>query len=121
MTATLLKTSSLESLLGKEAEDLLTYKAKVSSDLLHLPGADFVDRVWVNSDRSPRVVRNLQQIYSTGRLANTGYLSMLPVDQGVEHSAGAAFAANPIYFDPENIVKLAIESGCNAVAKQQQN
>ncbi|MBE9054539.1 class I fructose-bisphosphate aldolase [Sphaerospermopsis sp. LEGE 08334] len=116
MTTTLLQTNSLESLLGKEAEDLLTYKAKVSSDLLHLPGADFIDRVWINSDRSPRVVRNLQQIYSTGRLANTGYLSILPVDQGIEHSAGSAFAPNPIYFDPENIVKLAIEAGCNAVA-----
>jgi class I fructose-bisphosphate aldolase len=116
MTATLLQKNSLESLLGKEAEDLLTYKAKVSSDLLHLPGADFIDRVWINSDRSTRVIRNLRQIYSTGRLANTGYLSILPVDQGIEHSAGASFAPNPIYFDPENIVKLAIEAGCNAVA-----
>jgi fructose-bisphosphate aldolase, class I len=116
MTSTLSVPNSIESLLGKEAEDLLTYKAKVSQDLLHLPGADFVDRVWLNSDRSPQVLRNLQQLYSTGRLANTGYLSILPVDQGIEHSAGASFAPNPIYFDPENIIKLAIESGCNAVA-----
>lgn len=116
MTTTLLQANSIESWLGKEAEELLTYKAKVSSDLLHFPGSDFIDRVWHNSDRTPRVLRNLQQIYSTGRLANTGYLSILPVDQGIEHSAGASFAPNPIYFDPENIVKLAIEAGCNAVA-----
>lgn len=116
MTATLSAPDTIESLLGKEAEDLLTYKAKVSKDLLHLPGPDFVDRVWLNSDRNPQVLRNLQTLYSTGRLANTGYLSILPVDQGIEHSAGASFAPNPIYFDPENIVKLAIEGGCNAVA-----
>ncbi|WP_066426842.1 class I fructose-bisphosphate aldolase [Anabaena sp. 4-3] len=116
MTTTLLEANSIESLLGKEAENLLTYKAKVSPELLHLPGSDFIDRVWLNSDRSPQVLRNLQQIYSTGRLANTGYLSILPVDQGVEHSAGASFAPNPIYFDPENIIRLAIASGCNAVA-----
>ncbi|GAB1543390.1 hypothetical protein NUACC21_60640 [Scytonema sp. NUACC21] len=116
MTTTLSVPSSIESLLGQEAEDLLTHKAKVSKDLLHLPGPDFVDRVWLNSDRSPQVLRNLQILYSTGRLANTGYLSILPVDQGIEHSAGASFAPNPIYFDPENIVKLAIEGGCNAVA-----
>ncbi|WP_341530591.1 class I fructose-bisphosphate aldolase [Nostoc sp. UHCC 0302] len=116
MTSTLSAPNSIESLLGKEAEDLLTYKAKVSQDLLHLPGPDFVDRVWLNSDRNPQVLRNLQLLYSTGRLANTGYLSILPVDQGIEHSAAASFAPNPIYFDPENIVKLAIASGCNAVA-----
>jgi fructose-bisphosphate aldolase, class I len=116
MTATLLAGSSIESFLGKEAEDLLTYKAKVSQDLLHLPGPDFIDRVWLNSDRNPQVLRNLQQLYSTGRLAHTGYLSILPVDQGIEHSAGASFAPNPIYFDPENIVRLAIAGGCNAVA-----
>lgn len=114
--ATVLEANYIESLLGKEAEDLLTYRAKVSQDLLHLPGSDFIDRIWVNSDRSPQVLRNLKHIYSTGRLANTGYLSILPVDQGVEHSAGASFAPNPIYFDPENIVNLAIEGGCNAVA-----
>lgn len=116
MTATLSTPGFIESQLGKEAEDLLTYKAKVSKDLLHLPGSDFVDRVWLNSDRNPQVLRNLQTLYSTGRLANTGYLSILPVDQGIEHSAGASFAPNPIYFDPENIVKLAIAGECNAVA-----
>jgi len=116
MTTTLIEATSIESLLGKEAEDLLTHKAKVSQDLLHLPGPDFVDRIWVNSDRNPQVLRNLQLLYSTGRLANTGYLSILPVDQGIEHSAGASFAPNPIYFDPENIVRLAIAAGCNAVA-----
>lgn len=116
MTTSVLEASYIESLLGKEAEDLLTHKAIVSQDLLHLPGADFIDRVWLNSDRHPPVLRNLQQLYSHGRLANTGYLSILPVDQGIEHSAGASFAPNPIYFDPENIIKLAIEGGCNAVA-----
>lgn len=116
MTTTLSAPNSIESLLGKEAQDLLTYKAKVSQDLLHLPGPDFVERVWTISDRNPQVLRNLQQLYSTGRLANTGYLSILPVDQGIEHSAGASFAPNPIYFDPENIVKLAIAAECNAVA-----
>jgi class I fructose-bisphosphate aldolase len=108
--------SFLESNLGKEAEDLLTHKAKVSKDLLHLPGPDFVDRIFAASDRNPQVLRSLQQLYSSGRLANTGYLSILPVDQGIEHSAGASFAPNPMYFDPENIVKLAIAAGCNAVA-----
>ncbi|MCX7595476.1 MAG: class I fructose-bisphosphate aldolase [Fischerella sp.] len=116
MATTLSVPSFIESLLGREAEDLLTYKAKVSKDLLHLPGPDFVDRVWLNSDRHPQVLRNLQLLYSTGRLANTGYLSILPVDQGIEHSGGASFAPNPMYFDPENIVKLAIAAGCNAVA-----
>ncbi|MBN3892361.1 MAG: class I fructose-bisphosphate aldolase [Nostoc sp. JL31] len=116
MTTTLKEANSIESLLGKEAEDLLTHKAKVSRDLIHLPGPDFVDRIWLNSDRNPQVLRNLHLLYSTGRLANTGYLSILPVDQGIEHSAGASFAPNPIYFDPENILKLAIAAGCNAVA-----
>ncbi|MEH2126299.1 class I fructose-bisphosphate aldolase [Nostoc sp.] len=116
MTTTLREPNSIESLLGKEAEDLLTYKAKVSQDLIHLPGPDFVDRIWLNSDRNPQVLRNIHLLYSTGRLANTGYLSILPVDQGIEHSAGASFAPNPIYFDPENIIKLAIAAGCNAVA-----
>jgi len=109
-------TMNLESLLGEEAAYLLEYKAKVSKDLLHLPGGDWIDRIFAKSDRSPQVLRSLQQLYGTGRLANTGYLSILPVDQGIEHSAGASFAPNPIYFDPENIVKLAIEAGCNAVA-----
>jgi len=106
----------IERLLGGESENLLGYKAKFPADQLHLPGPDFVDRVVAPSDRSPVVMRNLQLLFNTGRLAGTGYLSILPVDQGIEHSAGASFAPNPIYFDPENIVKLAIEGGCNAVA-----
>ena len=104
-------------LLGDKAAYLLNHQSKtIDKNQLHLPGADFVDRIWSNSDRNPTVLRNLQAMYNTGRLANTGYLSILPVDQGIEHSAGASFAKNPIYFDPENIVKLAIEGGCNAVA-----
>lgn len=103
--------------LGKEAESLLTYKAtSIPKSSLHLPGPDFVDRVVSQSDRKPAVLRNFQHMLNTGRLAGTGYMSILPVDQGVEHSAGASFAPNPEYFDPENIVKLAIEGGCNAVA-----
>lgn len=116
MTATLTAPQSIESWLGDEADYLLNYTAKVSKDLIHLPGPDFVDRVFVQTDRNPQVLRNLQQLYSHGRLANTGYLSILPVDQGIEHSAAASFAPNPIYFDGENIIKLAIEGGCNAVA-----
>src|SRR5690625_453496 len=104
-------------LLGSEAEALLGYTAKgISKDRLHLPGPDFVSRVFGLSDRSPRVLRSLQALYGHGRLANTGYLSILPVDQGVEHSGGASFSKNPDYFDPEKIVELAIEGGCNAVA-----
>ncbi|HEX8915556.1 MAG TPA: class I fructose-bisphosphate aldolase [Humisphaera sp.] len=104
-------------LLGAEAEPLLLYQAKgFGRDLLHLPGPDFVDRVVAATDRSVPVLRSFQQILNTGRLAGTGYVSILPVDQGIEHSAGASFAPNPAYFDPENIVKLAIEGGCNAVA-----
>ena len=116
MVATQSPAKDLASLLGSDAEDLLTYKAKVSKDTLHLPGTDFVERIFVNSDRNPQVLRSLQQLYSTGRLANTGYLSILPVDQGIEHSGAASFAPNPIYFDPENIIQLAIKGGCNAVA-----
>jgi class I fructose-bisphosphate aldolase len=116
MTATLSAPQSIEAWLGDEAENLLTFQAKVSKDMLHLPGPDFLDRTFIFSDRSPQVLRSLQQLYSFGRLANTGYLSILPVDQGIEHSAGASFAPNPIYFDSENIIKLAIEAGCNAVA-----
>jgi fructose-bisphosphate aldolase, class I len=104
-------------LLGNKAESLLKHQSKtISKDQLHLPGPDFLDRVWLSSDRSPQVMRNLQAMYDNGRLANTGYLSILPVDQGIEHSGGASFAKNPVYFDPENIIKLAIEGGCNAVA-----
>ena len=103
--------------LGAEADALLNHTCQtISKDALHLPGPDFVDRVVADSDRSPQVMRNLQWMLNHGRLAGTGYLSILPVDQGIEHSAGASFAPNPIYFDPENIVKLAIEGGCNAVA-----
>ncbi|MFW6361484.1 MAG: class I fructose-bisphosphate aldolase [Spirochaetota bacterium] len=108
--------TSIQSLLGKEADDLLNYKAKYSADNLHLPGPDFVDRVWKESDRSPAVLRSMQTLFEHGRLGGSGYLSVLPVDQGIEHSAGASFAPNPIYFDPENIVKLGYEAGCNAVA-----
>jgi len=109
--------NEIKNLLGADADSLLNHTCKtVSKDLLHLPGPDFVDRIFIESDRNPRVLANLQRMYGTGRLANTGYLSILPVDQGIEHSAGASFAKNPIYFDPENIVKLAIEGGCNAVA-----
>lgn len=104
-------------LLGKEADYLFNHSCKtVSKDQLITPSPDFVDKVMVVSDRPVAVLRNMQLLLSTGRLAGTGYLSILPVDQGVEHSAGASFAPNPIYFDPENIVKLAIEGGCNAVA-----
>ncbi|HEY7751129.1 MAG TPA: class I fructose-bisphosphate aldolase [Ignavibacteriaceae bacterium] len=106
----------IEELLGKEADPLLTYKAKFPKEQLHLPGPDFVDRVFLQSDRSPNVLRNINWILNTGRLARTGYVSILPVDQGIEHSAGASFAPNPAYFDPENIVKLALEGGCNACA-----
>ena len=108
---------NIESLLGKESEYLLNYESKtIPKEQLHLPGPDFVDRVMIDSDRPPAVLRNMNMIFNHGRLAGTGYLSILPVDQGIEHSAGASFAPNPIYFDPENIVKLAIEGGCNAVA-----
>ncbi len=109
-------TETIRTLLGNQADDLLTHKCKVDKRSLSLPGPDFIDRVWSMSERSAPVLRNMQTMFSHGRLADSGYLSILPVDQGVEHSAGAAFAPNPIYFDPENIVKLAIEGGCNAVA-----
>ncbi|GGG23816.1 class I fructose-bisphosphate aldolase [Pontibacter amylolyticus] len=108
---------NIVSLLGSEAESLLQYESKtISRDLIHAPGPDFVDRVFSLSNRNPQVLRSLQQLFNTGRLAGTGYLSILPVDQGIEHTAGASFAPNPIYFDPENIIRLAIEGGCNAVA-----
>jgi class I fructose-bisphosphate aldolase len=104
-------------LLGADAKMLLEHKCKtVSKDSIHQPGSDFVDRIFISTNRNNRVLCNLQQLYGTGRLANTGYMSILPVDQGIEHSAGASFAPNPQFFDPENIVKLAIEGGCNAVA-----
>jgi class I fructose-bisphosphate aldolase len=107
----------IEEILGKEAESLLGHVCKtISKEKLHTPGPDFVDRVVSRSDRPIRVLGSLQKLFNTGRLAGTGYLSILPVDQGIEHSAGASFAPNPEYFDPENIVRLAVEGGCNAVA-----
>lgn len=109
--------AKIQELLGADADNLLGYSnPKISKENLHLPGGDFIGRVWSASDRSPQVLRSLHAIFNTGRLAGSGYVSILPVDQGIEHSAGASFAPNPIYFDPENIVKLAIEGGCNAVA-----
>ena len=109
-------TSHLADILGEEGSSLLDHRAKVSKEDLHLPGPDFVDRVWAISDRQPQVLRSLQAMFDHGRLGGTGYLSILPVDQGIEHAGGASFAKNPQYFDPENIVRLAIEGGCNAVA-----
>ncbi len=107
----------IEDILGKEADSLLNHRSTtIARDSLHLPGPDFLDRVFIPSDRSLRVLGNLGRLFGHGRLAGTGYLSILPVDQGVEHSAGASFAPNPDYFDPENIVRLAIEGGCSAVA-----
>ncbi len=112
-----MKISEIESLLGEEAKSLLEHESKTfPKKSLYLPGPDFVDRVYTQTDRTPPVLRNLAQIFNHGRLGGTGYLSILPVDQGIEHAAGASFAPNPEYFDPENIVKLAIEGGCNAVA-----
>jgi class I fructose-bisphosphate aldolase len=109
--------NNLEELLGANSDSLLNHTCStISKEMLHLPGADFVDRVFKDTNRSNQVLRSIQALYGNGRLANTGYVSILPVDQGIEHTAGASFAPNPIYFDPENIVKLAIEGGCNAVA-----
>jgi class I fructose-bisphosphate aldolase len=108
---------NIAELLGKDAEFLLKHQSKtVSKNQLHLPNPNFVDNIFVQSNRNPQVLRSLGQLFGNGRLANTGYMSILPIDQGIEHSAGASFAKNPLYFDPENIVKLAIEGGCNAVA-----
>ena len=115
--ATTTATSSIQQLLGAKADSLLGFTSpKISKERLHLPGPDFVDRIFGPSDRNPRVLASIQRMFNTGRLAGTGYLSILPVDQGIEHSGGASFAKNPDYFDGENIVKLAIEGGCNAVA-----
>ncbi|OQY45799.1 MAG: fructose-bisphosphate aldolase [Anaerolineaceae bacterium 4572_78] len=109
--------SKIVELLGKDAEYLLDFgQPKVSKELIHIPGPDFVDRIFIDSDRNNRVLGNLSWLFMSGRLAGTGYVSILPVDQGIEHSGGASFAPNPIYFDPENIIKLAIEGGCNGVA-----
>jgi class I fructose-bisphosphate aldolase len=107
----------IASLLGEDADSLLNHVSKgIPKEDLHLPGPDFVDRVWARSDRPVPVLRNLQQLYAGGRLGGTGYVSILPVDQGIEHSAAASFAPNPTYFDPQNIIELAINGGCNAVA-----
>jgi fructose-bisphosphate aldolase, class I len=109
--------SRIRAILGPEADDLLNHECQtISRDMLHLPGPSFIDDVFSLTDRTPQVLRNLQAVFGHGRLSGTGYLSILPVDQGIEHAAGAAFAPNPIYFDPENIVKLALEGQCNAVA-----
>ena len=109
--------SKIQELLGADAGILLDHvTTTIPKENIHLPSGDFVDRIWTGSDRSPNVLRSLQTLNDNGRLRGTGYLSILPVDQGIEHSAGASFAPNPMYFDPENIVKLAIEGGCNAVA-----
>src|SRR5689334_8074879 len=107
----------IQDLLGRDAGSLLEHRCTtIPKERLHLPGPDFLDRVFVPSDRNPRVLSNLARLFDHGRLASTGYVSILPVDQGIEHSAGASFAPNPDYFDPENIVRLAMEGGCNAVA-----
>ncbi|MBK8146325.1 MAG: class I fructose-bisphosphate aldolase [Bacteroidia bacterium] len=112
-----MSSTNIQQLLGSDAESLLNHTCNtISKDLIHQPGPDFVDRIFAGSNRNPQVLRSLQHIYGHGRLANTGYMSILPVDQGIEHSGGASFAPNPIFFDPENIIKLAIEGGCNAVA-----
>src|SRR5512142_2026370 len=115
--ATAVDPSRIEDILGADAAALLQHTCKtISKDSLLLPGPDYVDRAYAGSDRPARVLTSLQSLIGHGRLAGTGYVSILPVDQGVEHSAGASFAPNPMYFDPENIVRLAIEGGCNAVA-----
>src|SRR5207249_4631921 len=107
----------IQEILGSDADGLLNHQCKtIAKDKLHLPGPDFIDRILVATDRPTRAIVSLQQLFKSGRLAGTGYVSILPVDQGIEHSAGASFAPNPQYFDPENIVKLAIEGGCNGVA-----
>ena len=109
--------TQIAKLLGDKADSLLNFKnPKIAKARLHLPGPDFLDQVWGISDRNNRVIGNLQRLFGHGRLAGTGYVSILPVDQGIEHSGGASFAKNPDYFDAENIVKLAVEGGCNAVA-----
>lgn len=117
MSETSITSDRISALLGKETNSLLEHVCTtIPKEHLHLPGPDFVERIIQGSDRSPVVMRNLQSMYNTGRLSGSGYLSILPVDQGIEHTAGASFAPNPIYFDPANIVELAIEGGCNAVA-----
>ena len=112
-----MSTTKIEQLLGKDAENLLRHECKtISKDQLYLPGPNSIDEIFAYTNRNPQVMRSLASLYHTGRLAGTGYVSILPVDQGIEHTAGASFAPNPAYFDPENIIKLAMEGGCNAVA-----
>ena len=108
--------SDIEKYLGNDARSLLDHKPKISKERLYVPSHDFVDRVWVNSDRTPNVLRNMGLLFNSGRLAGTGYVSILPVDQGIEHSAGASFAPNPDYFDPQAVCELGLQGGCNAVA-----
>lgn len=109
--------SNIEKLLGNKSDYLLNHKCTtIDKAMIHAPSADFIDKVWIDSDRNIQTLNSLQRLYNHGRLAKTGYISILPVDQGIEHTAGASFSPNPIYFDPENIVKLAVEGGCNAVA-----
>ncbi|RPD43501.1 class I fructose-bisphosphate aldolase [Paracnuella aquatica] len=109
--------TKIKDILGDEAESLLTYKSKaIQKEHLHLPAPDYIDQSFALSNRNPQTLRSLAQLFGTGRLAGSGYLSILPIDQGIEHSAGASFASNPLYFDPENIIRLAMEGGCNAVA-----
>ena len=109
--------TKISQLLGDKASYLLDHKCNtIDKSTLHLPSNNTIENIWINSNRNNQALRSMQQIFSTGRLANSGYVSILPVDQGIEHSGGASFAPNPIYFDPENIMKLAIEGGCNAVA-----
>ena len=106
--------NNIQNLLGDTANYLLNHEAKtISKNDIHLPGGDFVDRLFTSTNRNQQVLNNLNRLYNNGRLSGTGYVSILPVDQGIEHTAGSSFAPNPIYFDPENIVKLAVESGCN--------
>jgi class I fructose-bisphosphate aldolase len=117
MATTTVRSGKIETYLGAKTESLLGFKSpKIPKESLHLPGPDFIDRIWTVSDRNVRVLANLQRLFRHGRLNGTGYMSILPVDQGIEHSGGASFAKNPDYFDGENIVKLAVEGGCNAVA-----
>ena len=112
-----LSTDRISELLGKDSETLLNFSTPaISKERLHVPSSDFIDKIFANSNRNPQVLRSLGQLYNSGRLSGTGYISILPVDQGIEHTGGASFAPNPDYFDPENIIKLAIEGGCNAVA-----
>src|SRR5688572_10462572 len=108
---------NIHDLLGNEADSLLNHTSKtITKEQLTLPGADFTERVFIQTNRNPQVLRSIEALYNHGRLGGTGYVSILPVDQGIEHSAGASFAPNPAYFDPENIIKLAVEGGCNGVA-----